>query len=166
MRHYSPYYSYHRPSIGRANHFLYHYCNLSVAEQATYGWPSNEVKYYGEVLATMEWEGSTPVFKFTEKYKWAEERQAMMRKDLENDDGHVEYLQETFNKFIERLQSITAGVLSDTRMVSNLDKLVTALPDREMSDLIHTIKFWKSCADYDAKRREAAAASDADIDRT
>lgn len=62
---------------GRIIHFLYHYCGLDVAEQATIG--ASDVTYCGQRIATFTWHASfgladVPVFAFEGEHadRWAE----------------------------------------------------------------------------------------------
>jgi len=49
-------------SIGRVLHFLYHYCNLHIAENVTVG--DGEVRLHGDLFATYVWEDDVPNFMF------------------------------------------------------------------------------------------------------
>lgn len=58
---------YHGRCMGRVIHFLYHYCNLDVAEQSIIG--ERDVTYRGKRIATFGWcesfgEADVPAFTF------------------------------------------------------------------------------------------------------
>ncbi len=80
---YSFWSSYKDNSIGRAIHYLYVICSLSIAEQSIFN-GDNTVSYQKKIIANINWDNGYPHFTFIGDYEYYNPIQDKLLSDLKN----------------------------------------------------------------------------------